>query len=91
MRAGPSGNNGLVVARGVFDAVKIEALMREHGAQVQEYKGKRLIVADHLGDPSTFGDATTPAPRTTDSTFALTFMEPGLVAFGSTCARAARH
>jgi hypothetical protein len=80
----PSGNNGVVVARGMFDAVKIEALMREHGAQVQEYKGKRLVVADHLGDPSTFGDTTTPAPRTTDSTFALTFMEPGLVAFGST-------
>ena len=79
----PTGNNGLVVARGVFDAVKIEALMREHGAQVQDYKGKRLVVADHLGDSANFGDAT-PAPRTTDSTFALTFMEPGLVAFGST-------
>lgn len=79
----PSGNNGLVVARGVFDAVKIEALMREHGAQVQDYRGKRLVVADHLGDHSNFGDST-PAPRTTDSTFALTFMEPGLVAFGST-------
>ena len=35
---------GMVLARGRFDAVKIEALMREHGAQVEDYKGKRLIV-----------------------------------------------
>jgi hypothetical protein len=37
---------GMVLARGVFDAVKIEALMREHGAHIDDYKGKRLIVAD---------------------------------------------
>src|SRR6266853_3310402 len=37
---------GMVLARGRFDEVKIEALMREHGAQVEDYKGKRLIVAD---------------------------------------------
>jgi hypothetical protein len=80
---GPSGNNGLVVARGVFDAVKIEALMREHGAQVQDYKGKRLVVADHLGDPGNFGDVS-PAPRNPAPSFALAFLEPGLVTFGST-------
>ncbi len=37
---------GMVLARGRFDEVKIEALMREHGAHVEDYKGKRLIVAD---------------------------------------------
>ena len=37
---------GMVLARGRFDETKIEALMREHGAQVEAYKGKRLIVAD---------------------------------------------
>jgi len=38
----------LVLARGRFDADKIEALIREHGGTVQEYKGKRLIVlTDH--------------------------------------------
>src|SRR5260370_24733698 len=36
---------GLVLARGRFDQVKIEALMREHGAVVEEYKGGRLIIA----------------------------------------------
>jgi len=38
----------LVLARGRFDADKIEALIREHGGTVQDYKGKRLIVmTDH--------------------------------------------
>ena len=55
--------------------------MREHGAQVQDYKGKRLVVADHFGDLDPSGN-TNPAPRPADSTFALTFIEPGLVAFG---------
>ncbi len=64
-------NSGLILARGVFDAVKIETLMREHGAQAQDYKGKRLIVADRLGPND-------------DSNFALTFIEPGLAAFGAT-------
>jgi len=61
---------GLVVARGRFNEVKIEALMREHGAQVEDYNGKRVIenhdVPQHVGD-----------------TLALTFLEPGLVAVGS--------
>ena len=40
----------LVLARGRFDQVKIEALMREHGAVVETYKGVRLIVGS--GDMS---------------------------------------
>jgi len=61
--------SGMIVARGRFDEVKIEALMREHGAHVEEYRGKRLIVnegGDHPGS------------------FALSFMEPGLIAVGTT-------
>ena len=83
---GPAGGNGLVVARGVFDAVKIEALMREHGAQVQDYKGKRLIVAPHFAenDFDKFGNnESRPSPPSPPTTLALTFVEPGLVAFGS--------
>lgn len=60
-------SSALILARGLFDGTKIEALMREHGAQVQDYKGKRLIVAEH-----------------DDAPFALTFIEPGLAAFGAT-------
>jgi hypothetical protein len=73
-------NSGLVLARGLFDSVKIEALMREHGAQVQDYKGKRLIVAANFGHDAHPADQST-QPRETASV-ALTFMEPGLVAFG---------
>src|SRR5262245_33830802 len=63
--------SGLVVARGRFDEVKIEALMREHGAHVEEYRGKRLVVHDgENGDHP--------------GSFAVSFMEPGLVAVGST-------
>lgn len=34
----------LVLARGRFDEDRIETLLREHGATVQDYKGKRLLV-----------------------------------------------
>ena len=33
----------LLVARGRFDLVKIEGLMREQGADVDQYRGKRLV------------------------------------------------
>jgi hypothetical protein len=80
-----AGNNGLVVARGTFDDVKIEALMREHGAQVQDYKGKRLIIAPHFGenDFDKFSNENRPPSPAPPANLALTFMEPGLVAFGS--------
>jgi len=61
---------GLVIARGRFDEVKIEALMREHGAQVENFNGKRVIVSHEVSQQA--GD-----------TMALTFLEPGLVAVGS--------
>lgn len=61
---------GVVVARGRFSEVKIEALMREHGAQVEEYNGKRVI-ENH------------DAPQQVGGALALTFLEPGLVAVGS--------
>jgi hypothetical protein len=61
--------SALVLARGRFDQVKIEALMREHGARVEDYKGVRLVVAD----------ASQSRP-----TVSLAFLEPGLVGVGST-------
>jgi hypothetical protein len=65
--AGTSGA-GMVLARGRFDVVKIEALMREHGGQVEEYKGTRLVVADIAEHPTSF---------------AVAFIEPGLVGVGT--------
>src|SRR4029077_9801667 len=68
---------GMVLARGRFDEVKIEALMREHGAHVEDYSGKRLIVGD-VNKSVSVGDVHAHA-----GTFALSFIEPGLAAFGS--------
>ena len=62
--------SGLVLARGRFSDVKIEALMREHGAEVEEYNGRRVIA--HRNVPAAAGDS-----------IALSFLEPGLIAVGS--------
>ena len=58
----------IVLARGRFDQVKIEALMREHGATVEQYKDARVIVAPERQGP----------------TVSLSFLEPGLAAIGTT-------
>jgi hypothetical protein len=60
--------SGMVLARGRFDEVKIESLMREHGGHVEEYHGKRVIVAD---------------PGRHARSFGVAFVEPGLVAVGT--------
>jgi len=78
----PSNSNvpgqGLVLARGRFDEVKIEALMREHGAEIELYKTKRMIVVTHEREGVT-GDA-----RYASQSFAVSFVEPGFVALGNT-------
>jgi hypothetical protein len=81
-----SGNrhpNGVVVARGRFDIVKLEGLALEHGAQVQEYKGKRMLTLQHTAsntDVPLSGEPTT--TQTASNTGVLAFLEPGLVAVG---------
>jgi hypothetical protein len=84
---GSTKGTGVVLARGRFDEVRIEALMREHGAHVDAYKGKRLITAEAklpaAPDPTLVIPAIPPAPQTPQS-FSLTFVEPGLVALGTT-------
>jgi hypothetical protein len=86
-RAAGTKGAGMVLARGRFDEVKIEALMREHGAVVETYNGKRLVIADHRAmkdlDAHPGGDAAIERHGPPQS-FAVTFMEPGLVAIGST-------
>jgi len=82
---------GVVLARGLFDDVKIESLMRQHGARVEDYKGKRLIIADRFNSGFPSGDnrdsndpalQAPPFPRSPEN-FALAFIEPGLVGLGS--------
>jgi hypothetical protein len=70
----PGGEHGapLVVARGRFNETQLEGLIREHGGQAEEYKGKRLVVAKHPG-----ADDSEPA-----RTLVLAFLEPGMLAIG---------
>ena len=80
--------NGVVVVRGRFDIVKLEGLAREHGAQVQDYKGKRLLTLVHESSTveATVEPGTTATPSThlhaAGKTGVLAFLEPGLVAVG---------
>ncbi len=80
--------NGVVVARGRFDIVKLEGLAREHGAEVQEYKGKRLLTLVHESsnvdvpvESGTDAKLSTHL-HATSKTGVLAFLEPGLVAIG---------
>lgn len=47
--AGGRDHRPLVVARGRFDQVRIEGLAREHGGQVTDYQGVRLLTHDDDG------------------------------------------
>src|SRR5205814_4655792 len=72
--------SGMVLARGRFDEVKIESLMREHGAHVEDYRGKRLIVSDGNSTDVYVADQR----HHVGHSLAVSFVEPGLAAFGST-------
>jgi hypothetical protein len=66
--ARPHDRRPLVIARGRFDLVRLEGLAREHGGQVSDYKGARLITHQGKGDDP--------------HEMALGFLEPGVVAIG---------
>jgi hypothetical protein len=67
-------DSGFVAFRGRFDAVKLEGLAREHGAAVEEYRGRRLVRMVH---PHANAQAE-PGRKA----MVLAFVEPGLVMFG---------
>jgi len=69
---------GMVLARGRFDVAKIELLMRDHGAEVEQYKGKRLVVMAN-GRETSSGDV-----QFHGQSFAAAFIEPGFIGLGST-------
>jgi hypothetical protein len=91
-RGNATNGAGMVLARGRFDEVKIEALMREHGAHVEQYNGKRLIVADITSRRHDLDSLDNPDPTATDkpavartpASLSLSFIEPGLAALGNT-------
>ncbi len=63
----------LILARGRFNTAKLEALALEHGAQISDYQGKRLITHHDSGN----------AADTIDDDMGVGFVEADLVAFGS--------
>lgn len=66
----------LILARGRFEAARLEALALEHGATLTDYQGKRLIThhdADNQND-------------TKHDDMAVGFVEADLIAFGSVTA-----
>jgi hypothetical protein len=65
-----TGQRPLILARGRFDEVRIESLIRQKGGRVEDYKGKRLFILPETNQP---------AP-------ALTFAEPGLAIGGEVSA-----
>jgi hypothetical protein len=67
------GYRGMVLASGRFDAVRLEGLARQHGGEVSDYKGKRMITRAAEGEPEG------PAKSMT-----VAFLNPGLVAVGDT-------
>lgn len=68
-------DGGFVVARGRFNTTQLETLAREHGGQVEEYKGKRLILTSRLkGDEGTV--------ELGGKRGGMAFMDKGLVAIG---------
>ena len=73
--------NGLVIARGRFNTTQLETLAREHGGEVEEYKGKRLVKATGRAN----SDSTTDGAVVRHGRHAvmLAFLEPGLVGIGS--------
>jgi hypothetical protein len=72
---------GMLLARGTFGEAKIEASMREHGAQVEPYKGKRLMVVREAA--VTPRDSTDPRAGAPRPDYALSFLKPGLIAGGN--------
>jgi hypothetical protein len=68
---GPEQGHPLVIARGRFDNVRIEGLVRSKGGTVEDYKGVRFL---KVHEPTGAMDA------------ALAFVEPGLIAMGAEAA-----
>lgn len=75
------GGSGVVLARGTFDQGRLEALAQQHGGNVQEYRGTRMIVSTHRDEAEESG-ARASMPRHA----AVAFVEPDLVALGTVTA-----
>jgi hypothetical protein len=78
-------SSAVVMVRGRFNDGQITALLTQHGAQAEDYGGKRMLVAPQR-EMAAGQEATPEAPAKTGFTGALAFLEPGLLALGDTAA-----
>ena len=79
---------GIVLVRGRYNEISIEALALQHGAKLETYRGKKLLLHDEF--PSTgsgvaiHGEA--PNVHVEKTTGGIAFLEPGLLAIGDSAA-----
>jgi len=72
----------LILARGRFQAARLEALALEHGATIADYQGKRLIT-HHDSDSSNISSNISNNNTSKHEDMAVGFVEADLIAFGS--------
>lgn len=73
--------SAVVVVRGRFNDAQIETLATQHGAVVEEYRGKRMLTMTE-GQQAT-GETTTESHHASGG---LAFLEPGVLALGESAA-----
>jgi hypothetical protein len=74
---------GMVLAAGRFDVGRLESLAREHGGQVEDYKGKRLVtMMPGMHDRDSDDDDAPKVAGADGRPMAVAFLTPGLVAVG---------
>jgi hypothetical protein len=76
------GHGGMVLARGNFDAMKIQNLLRDHGAQEKDYNGVRMFVGSSSDAMNQMHHSPDGTPQIKQM-FAVAFVEPRLVALGN--------
>jgi len=83
----PAINGAMVLVRGKFNTPQMELLAVQHGARVEEYKGKRMILSEEIHSPHT-GSSVPDAAKIVGERFTgcLAFLEPGLLAIGDAVA-----
>ena len=75
----PAEGHGVVIVRGRFDQGRIEAMATQHGATVEDYKGKRLLTMN----PSDMTGHSEPMEHPAAT---VAFLEGGALAMGETSA-----
>lgn len=75
----PSKGGAVVLVRGRFNDAQIETIARQHGATLEEYKGKRMLL---MAGDSTVMKGEYPNHTFEHPTAGVAFIEPGLLALG---------